>query len=395
MNRAYGLMLRGIRAYLRVRRGVIRLLPEGIGTIASVFQHFNFLRLIPTFIAIALAPDHFFRRFDRVIKGKYPLFSSPAQSVVQMAAALVAVGLWGGLHLNEKGVVISLLILGITCPIWSYVLLLIVTFAFSKFNWSWVQAVFVDKANMFWLNSALAKMWSPRAIARLSWGRYLQATVLFSVYSIVALPLSLVPGIVLFLLAIFVNVYMPMGNDIGDQVNPLSKIIGAFGFLLAAYAVSWLILRPLAYLFVYSSKYPHEAAMRYETLNLQQQFNRLFFRANTVNIGCAADKDTDLLKQALTVLMARWGLTERALARKSPAHLHQLLEERKALAEDLLQYRVYLERGTDDLLIAKLDRIESGQMLVDPGAFEIRETEPFIPEDRSISLQTENPQTSN
>jgi len=366
-------MLRAMWVYLRVRRRVIRLLPEGSGDIVGVFQHVNFLRLIPTFLAIALAPDHFFRRFDRVIKGRYFLFSSPAQSVVQLAAALVAAGLWGGLHISQGGIVIALLILGFTCPIWSYVLLLIVTLTFSRLNWSWVQAWFVEKANMFWLNRDLFKMWSPRAITRLDWGRYLQATVLFSVYSVVALPLSLLPGIALASLAIFINAYIPIGGGNGDQVNPLSRIIGALGFLIVAYGVSWMIVRPLAYLFVYSSRYPHEAAMRYETLNLQQQFDRLFYRGNVVNLGSAPDRDVDLLKRTLATLMARWGLTERALARTSPARLHQLLEERRGLSSDLLQYRIYLDRGTDDSLISRLDRIESGQKLADEGTFTMQE----------------------
>lgn len=384
MSRVYGLMLRLIRVYLSIRRRLNRLLPEGSGEIAGVFEHVNFIYLLPTCIAVAFAPEHFFRRFDRVIAGKYPLFSTPAKSVVQMAAVLVTVGLWGGLHVNEKGAVIVILILGVTCPIWSYLLLVIVSLIFAmrsllpytddlaRANLALGVALLVadfliEKLNIFWMDRSLNKMLSLRAaLSMLNWRRYLQGAVLFSVYSIVALPLSIAPGAFLGLLGIRFRGYLNAHPGYPGEANPFYVVSGTLIVLaavLVAYGISWMILRPLAYLLVYTSKYPHEAALRYETLKIQQRFNKIFFRGNTLHLRFAPKRDTDQLKQELTILMARWSVGERALARTSQTRLRHLLEERRALSEDLAQYRIYLDRETDGQLLEKLDRIESGEMV--------------------------------
>jgi hypothetical protein len=206
-------------------------------------------------------------------------------------------------------------------------------------------------------------MWSPRALVRLNWSRYFQSTVLFSVYSLVALPIALVPGTALALLYLAFESYLGMnGGGPAGASNPFN-IPFSVASLLMAYGISWMILRPLAYLFVYSSKYPHKAALKYETLNMEQHFNKVFFRGNTINLASAPSEYTILLKRELTILMARWRLSERSLARTSPERLESFLEERRVLAGDLIQYRIYLERGRDDSLLAMLNRIELGHML--------------------------------
>ncbi len=360
MDAIYGLMLRIFRRYLSCKRAAVRNLPDGTSDIISVFEHFNFLGLVPTFLAVALAPDHIFRRFDRVIKGKSLLFSSPAQCVVQFATFLAMIHFWKPAEFTQQGFVIALLVLGVTCPIWSYGILLFFRYVFSRFNWSPLRHYLDEKLDWFWVDQALTMLCPVRALRRLDWNKYLQGMMFFAVYSCVALPLALIPALPILALLYAFSGASPEPDQLLSLLFPYFR---AVMILVIAYCGSWLILRPWAYLFLYCSKYPEEAALRYEIHRIQKLSNKIYFGSRSGDSRIETEREQNELRRELMILIARWKIAENRVVRTSPEHLQDLLIQRRGLAEDMLQYRLYFDRKSDLELLTTLDRIEAGERL--------------------------------
>lgn len=376
MESAYAWMLWMLRAFLRARRALTRRLPDGVSDIAGALAHFNFLRLFPTLLALALVPDHFFRRLDRLIKGRFLLFSSPAQSIIQLAAALGVVKVLGLLNINQELTIVILLILGITAPIWTYAVIVFVNY-FTLFV-DKVETKYGGLAGLFfhavrtvvtpsWLDTALGMMFSTRSLAKLNLSRYAQGMLFFVGYSCLALPLCVVPT------ALFIVPAELLLNPDSSYDDNLTRAVVQLSFLAAVLGVwvttSWLFLRPISYLFLHCLNSPGETSLKYETMQLQQLSSKAYFDRKAgfsmmlSDEAAVPDSTVRRIKAGLAVLLARWKMAELKVAKESPEALLTLLAQRRELSTDFLQFRLFIDPRVDVDLSEKLDRIEAGNPL--------------------------------
>jgi hypothetical protein len=383
MNAAYAVELRVIRMYLRMRRAIRRRLPDEVGEIVSTFAHLNFLRLIPTIFALAAAPDHFFRRLNKLVNRKFLIFSSPVQTLIQLAAFLGFCRILGFIKVSQEHAVAGLLIFGYTAPIWSYLLVVIINYLtlftekvvtndwFAR-SFGFAGAIigllfYAARVAMTpaWLDPALAMILKPRFFRILNWRRYLQAMLVFSAYSFLVLPICLLPASVF---AVLIGLISLLSNtDIDHGILGLLFMITFLATILGTWiSFSWLFVRPLSFLFLHCLKASGSASLRYETLRLQKLAEKAYFSRNpgisllTASPSSIAGERGDEIRRGLCVLLARWKLTETQIAKRSVEEFRALLKQRREISEDLLQFRLFVDRNCDTALAEKLDRIESG-----------------------------------
>jgi hypothetical protein len=366
MDSLYALSLRLIRAYLRVRRAVARRLPEGSGEVAGALAHVNFLRLVLTLFALAIVPDHFFRRLDRLIARKFLIFSSPVQTLIQLASLIGVLKLMGAVHSSQERTLAILLILGLSGPIWTYTVIIAVNYLTLFINRAAVFFTGIGPVAMLfvvaralvtpdWLDTALTMMLSAKSLGRLNWPKYLQGMLIFAAYSCLALPICLLPAAVL---------ATPTVAHLFQSDEPVPTFVSQAVILALALALwittSWLFLRPLSLLFLHCLKSPGEASLKYETLRLQRLSIKAYSERNPgISLTGTGDRDP-LIIAALSILLARWKCAEFRLARSSSTELQVLLDHRRKLTGDMLQFRLFIDRRLDTAIAEKLDRLEAG-----------------------------------
>jgi hypothetical protein len=64
-------------------------LPHLLKDLSGVFGYINFVGLIPTFAAVALAPNHFFRRLPYYLTGKVNYYKTPIKFLTSGVSLMV------------------------------------------------------------------------------------------------------------------------------------------------------------------------------------------------------------------------------------------------------------------------------------------------------------------
>jgi hypothetical protein len=325
-------------------------------------------------IDVMFSPGHVFRSFGRFVKGKFIIFPTPAQSILQMAALVATLHFGARIRFSETTAGIYILILALTSPVWSYLIFRFVGFLLSiplivpgggipSAAPLILITLLDDLLGWFWVPQAIAVMRRPKAFGTLDWKKYTQASMLCAVYACIAIPLALVPAGAVFGVIRLVGVPIFGVRDItGDQLawQAQCELVIVLA-ILAAYGLAWMILRPWAYLLLYCSRYPDTATLQYETLALRQSFDNLFFRDGIDIRGATTSSAVLDLKREFRILLARWRMAERAALRDSEERLNNLLLQRRPVAVDLTRYRLYLDDKRDLDIIESLDRIGAGR----------------------------------
>jgi hypothetical protein len=289
---------------------------------------------------------------------------------VQTATLIAALHFGGHLRVSESIAGVYIIVIALTSPFWSYALFLFANVlmtspvaSLGQYAAPFLIRDLLDEwLGWFWVPHAAAIITRPNAFRNMDWIKYFQASMLIAVYTCIALPIALFPAFTLFAILRVISVPAFGMRDIGGNQLSLRGQYMIFIVLaiLVAYGVAWMILRPIAYAFIYCSKNQDEHTLRYELVRVRQICEHLLFRDGVDIRGAIPKSGLSRLKKEFEVLFARWKMQEMRAHRQSQQKLDELLQQRKLLSEDLYLYRSCFSDDCDRAVIESIDKLLAG-----------------------------------
>jgi hypothetical protein len=248
--------------------------PHWAKDLYGLLSYVNFIELLPTILAIALAPRHFFRRLPQILAGKRRMYQTPIKFFVNFATLFLLVFYLRFGELRD--------ILGQETALWYALLLIPLTPllmpALGAATWTLYQAPRLlpgDKSfpqpNPF----PFAMVLSPTSYVRLSPSRFLWGLFYMSIYFVAAWQLAQV--------AIGLNVIVTATAfaSVGDGHLAVKAILILMSIVVLAGSVHLLVFRPYGELFRWSMRRPTAQAILCDLFPLRETVNTFFDNRDT------------------------------------------------------------------------------------------------------------------
>lgn len=228
----------------------------------GLVAYFNFVELLPTLSAIALAPGHFFRRLPQVLAGKRRMYQTPVKFFFNFASLFLLVFFLRNAEfresLGESNALASLLLLIPFTPL--------VMPALGGLAWLLYQAPRLLPGGSFPQpnHHPFALVLSPSAYFKLSPSRFLWGLFYVSIYFLAAWQLAQI--------AIGANLLATVAvwTRIGDGHIAVKGILILASLVLLAGSIHLLVFRPYGELFRWALRRPTDHAILHDLYPLRE-----------------------------------------------------------------------------------------------------------------------------
>jgi hypothetical protein len=223
--------LRVVRESRRFRRATSSVkVPDLLREVAkTLLKYLSPIQLLPTVLAVGMAPDHFFRRIRQISTGHNKVYKTPVEFLLSSASQLsflAFIGLRGlGIHLDEKTVFKMLLVAAAATPI-TMVGLCVVT-VFIYYGGLMPSIFWVINSRLIKLDPDVPrKIFSIKTYRRIDSNLFLSSIPYFAVYSFCGL---IAVGVCVALLFPFWSLWFvePFATDVKTQGQWTMNLAGA------------------------------------------------------------------------------------------------------------------------------------------------------------------------
>lgn len=244
------------------RRGFSRL-PHWVKDAYDLVSYVNFVELVPTIVAIAIAPRHFFRRLPRTLEGKCPHYKTPIKFFANFAALFLM--LFFLRHGDLKNVMSQ------ANALWALLLVIPLTppamIILGIISWGLYQAPrLAPNGDAFPATNhgPFKLLIDPRTYFRLDWRRFFWGLFYIGIYFLAAWQIVQVLIAANFLAVVYLVDAMGEGHFIPKAITIL------LGIAMVAFCIHGLVLHPYMELLRASLRHPARAAFEADVHEIRQ-----------------------------------------------------------------------------------------------------------------------------